>query len=176
MIGGGLQESKQHQHNGPAGYPDQGDKTNKLFTWPWEVKGWPFGDNLWKPWQKPEAGPRRWTAWASWTNFPSIYLITGLGCWPGRWQDLTQDRIHRLQMISALPATGQRGAERKDFYPGYCRSQNTFHAAAPSLHPHELLSNNWFPKTLFWVGYFFVVVLGWVFFSFLVHSPFSGCN
>lgn len=52
MIGGDLWAIK-HRHNSLVGYPDQPEKTNKLFTWPWEMKGWPLGNDMWKPQQKP---------------------------------------------------------------------------------------------------------------------------
>lgn len=32
-----------------VGYPDQRDRTNKLFTSPWEMKVWPFVGGTWKP-------------------------------------------------------------------------------------------------------------------------------
>lgn len=63
---------------------------------------------------------------------------------------------------SALPALGQPSAQRKVFYPGDCRNWNTFQAAAPPLHPHDLLVQNWFPRTPE-LG-FVVVVLRFFFF------------
>lgn len=55
---------------------------------------------------------------------------------------------------SATPIVGQPGEQRKDFYPGYCRSQNTFQTAALSLHPHDLLSKTDSQELFYGLGFF----------------------
>lgn len=131
MTGGDLQAST-HQHNGPVGNWDQWDKTEKLFTWSWEMKGWPLGDDKWN-----QSRSLRLARTAEQAEHPehifqaSIWIqpwAAGLG--DGRTRSGVESTVSKCCL--AHPIMGQPGAERKDFYPGYCRSQNTFQAAAPS--------------------------------------------
>lgn len=144
------------------------------------MKGWPFVDGTWKPLLNRLSILNTFSKHLF--GYRPLLLAWKMAGPEAGLQMLLSTSNHRITWW----------CREKNFYPVYCRSQNSSQAAAPSLHSPSLIS-----KTYFWglkFGCFKVLFVGlegvgevWglmdyfegffiFYFSFLVHFPLSGCN